>query len=284
MFLTMKKILSVFVFALFSLSACSSQSSKLTPDIRLYVLNCGDISMDMSGFSRNGEFAGEHGELANPCFLIRHPKGDLLWDTGFEESLVDTPEGVSIPGFQKRMKTRLTTQLAELGLAPSDIDYVALSHSHPDHAGNANHFAQSKFLLEEREYEFMFSDERREDVGQFQYFSEVEAFDVLQFKDSHDVFSDGSVQIYWTPGHTPGHAVLLVRLKNAGPILLSGDLYIQSKGRELRAIPTFNTDEQSTLASMDKFEALAHAEGAKIIIQHDKDSVVALPKFPAYLN
>lgn len=279
----MKKIIEA-IFVLVVAAACSPEFSKQSSDVRLHVLDCGDINMDMSAFSRNREFEGEYGQLANPCFLIRHPKGDLLWDTGFEEALVDIPEGVSIPGFQKKMKTRLTAQLSELGLAPSDVEYVALSHSHPDHAGNANHFPHSTFLIEAKEYEYMFSEERRKDIGQFQYFSNVETFNVVQFNGYHDVFADGRVEIFATPGHTPGHAVLLVRLENAGPVLLSGDLYIQSKARELRAIPIFNMSEEETLASMDKFEALARTEGAQVVIQHDKRSIAALPEFPAFLN
>jgi len=277
-----------YFYVLVTLSIASAAyfkfSSEQGADLRIYALDCGDITMDMSGFSRNGEFAGESGDLANPCFLIRHPKGDLLWDTGFEESLVDIPEGVSIPGFQKTMQKRLSSQLSELGVALSDVEYVALSHSHPDHAGNANHFAQSTFLLEAREYEYMFSEERRKDIGQFQYFSNVESFDVFQFDEYHDVFEDGSVEIFAMPGHTPGHSVLLIDLENTGPILLSGDLHIQSKGRELRAIPTFNTNAQDTQVSMERFEDLARKAGAKIIIQHDKDDITALPEFPAFLD
>jgi glyoxylase-like metal-dependent hydrolase (beta-lactamase superfamily II) len=241
--------------------------------------------MDMSAFSSNGEFSGEHGELANPCFLIRHPKGDLLWDTGFEESLVDVPGGVGDRVFHKAMNARLTTQLAQLGLKTSDIEYLSLSHSHPDHAGNANLFLNSTFIVQEKEYQFMFSPERREkDAGQFVYFSALENTKRRTFAERYDVFGDGNVVIHATPGHTPGHSVLLLRLKNSGAMLLTGDLYIQSKGRALRAVATFNTDAEETIASMDKFEALAEAEDAQVIIQHDKAIFDTLPEFPAYLD
>lgn len=278
------KFLKFFVTTFIGLTGCSVSPSDQA-DIKLYTLNCGDISMDMSAFSRNGEFTGEHGELANPCFLIRHAKGDLLWDTGFEESLVDVPEGVGDEFFHKIMKTRLTDQLAQLGMSVRDVDYMAISHSHPDHAGNANLFTGSTFIVEEREYQYMFSRERREeDAGQFVYFSALENTKRQTFQDQYDVFGDGSAVIFATPGHTPGHSVLLLRLKNTGALLLTGDLYIQSKGRKLRAVAAFNTDAEDTTASMGRFEALAEAEDAHVIIQHDKAIFDALPAFPAYLD
>lgn len=279
----MKKIIEAF-FALVVVAACSPAPPKQASDARLYVLDCGDITMDMSAFSRNREFVGEVGELANPCFLIRHPDGDLIWDTGFEESLVDNLQGIDVPGFQAKMKRRLTEQLAELDLSPADIDYVALSHSHPDHAGNANLFAQSVFLAQEQEYASMFSAERRKDTSQFPFFEKLETARKQFFKDRLDVFGDGTVVIHHMPGHTPGHAVLLVRLENAGVKLLTGDLYIQEKGRDIRAVAYFNLNQDQTLASMDRFEKMANDENAQVIIQHDRLSLGQLPAFPGFLD
>lgn len=279
----MRKILVCGLAALsVSITGCTNRSENKQAEIRLYRLDCGDISMDMSSFSKNGEFEGERGELDNPCFLVRHPKGDLLWDTGFEESLVDIPGGVTDGTFHKEMHNKLSGQLAELGLSPSDIDYVSLSHSHPDHAGNANHFPHSTFLVQEKEYAYMFSPERRQDKSQFTYFSGVEKAKVRKFSDNYDIFGDGTAIIQHMPGHTPGHSTLLLRLKNSGALMLSGDLYIQDKGRKVRAVATFNTDEEKTLASMDRFEDQVKRESARVIIQHDRESAATLPTFPAY--
>ncbi|WP_246450288.1 hypothetical protein [Sphingomonas rhizophila] len=72
---------------------------------------------------------------------------------------------------------------------------------------------------------------------------------------------------------------LLVRLAS-GPVLLSGDLYHALEAREKRGVPPFNTDRAQTLASMDKFEALAKKTGAKVIIQHEPRDIGKLPAFP----
>lgn len=86
------------------------------------------------------------------------------------------------------------------------------------------------------------------------------------------------------PGHTPGSAVLMLQLERAGTVLLTGDLITHTAGRETKAIPTFNTDAAQTRASIDKFEALAAATNARVIIQHEPNDYEALPRFPQGLD
>ncbi|HNR76002.1 MAG TPA: hypothetical protein PKM48_02660, partial [Parvularculaceae bacterium] len=102
--------------------------------------------------------------------------------------------------------------------------------------------------------------------------------------DSYDVFGDKSVIVISMPGHTPGHSVLFIDLEHSGPILLSGDLYHLTEAREKKTIPVFNTDADETLASMQKFEDLATAGGARVIIQHEDADFNNLPRAPAYLD
>jgi glyoxylase-like metal-dependent hydrolase (beta-lactamase superfamily II) len=91
------------------------------------------------------------------------------------------------------------------------------------------------------------------------------------------------VQIIQSPGHTVGHTVLLVRLADAGPILLSGDLWHRAQSRAERRVPSFNFDRSQTMASMDKVEAIVRASGARVVVQHEADHIAALPRFPDYL-
>jgi N-acyl homoserine lactone hydrolase len=98
------------------------------------------------------------------------------------------------------------------------------------------------------------------------------------------VFGDGLVRILKTPGHTPGHQVLLVKLAKTGPVLLSGDLYHLRRDRQQKLIPLFNTDRAETLASFDRFERIATNTKARVVIQHDPEDFKSLPKFPAYLE
>jgi N-acyl homoserine lactone hydrolase len=96
-----------------------------------------------------------------------------------------------------------------------------------------------------------------------------------------DVFGDGNVVILRTPGHTPGHSVLLVRLKEKGSVLLSGDLVHFRENYETGGVPSFNVDRAQTVASIERFRKLATNLKATVIIQHDMRDIDKLPAFPA---
>jgi N-acyl homoserine lactone hydrolase len=96
-----------------------------------------------------------------------------------------------------------------------------------------------------------------------------------------DVFGDGTVLMINTPGHTPGHHSLLVKLRDMGPVLLSGDLAHFHENYEGNGVPTFNTDRAATLASIDRFKKIATNVKATVVIQHDARDVGKLPAFPA---
>jgi len=115
-------------------------------------------------------------------------------------------------------------------------------------------------------------------------YSELEVAKTIQFEDEYDVFADKTVVIKSMPGHTPGSSVLLIRLENSGSILLTGDLYIHSKGRELQTMLIHNADKQATIESRKKFEALVMKENARVVIQHEKQDFDLLPKFPKFLD
>ena len=95
-----------------------------------------------------------------------------------------------------------------------------------------------------------------------------------------DVFGDGSVIVLSTPGHTPGHHSLLVRLKDTGNVLITGDLAHFRENYEGNGVPTFNTSRAETIASLDRFKQLAKNLKATVIIQHDARDVSKLPAFP----
>ncbi len=278
-------IQTFFALVLASLAGGCVQERAIAPAIQLYAMDCGSIDVDdMKSFSVDGAFAGQSYALVVPCYLIRHAEGDVIWDTGFDQSLADMPGGISGGGFHSSMSARLTDQLQELGLDVNDIEFLAVSHSHPDHAGNAGLFKNSTFIISAAEHAYMFSDEARDNAESFKAYAPLEDARTIQFDDEHDVFGDGRVVIKKLPGHTPGSAVLLLRLTNAGPQLLTGDLITHSAGRRLGAVPVFNTDIEQTRRSIAAFEALAEAQGARVIIQHEPKDFEALPAFPAWLD
>jgi glyoxylase-like metal-dependent hydrolase (beta-lactamase superfamily II) len=282
-FKNMNSIKSLVISLGFLFSILWADNALAGSDIKLYAMDCGTIDVaDMQSLSAKGEYNGQKVQLVNPCFLIRHKDGDLLWDTGHIDNMADSTVGVVNGVWHSKLKTKLIDQLSQLSISPTDIEYLSLSHLHPDHAGNANKFIDSTFIVNELEREYMFSEQIKPIFGQ--YYLALEKAKTIVFKTEYDVFGDATVVIKSMPGHTPGSSVLLVRLGKAGNILLSGDLYIHGKGRELKTMLMYNTDLQSTIDSRSKFEALAKQENARVIIQHEKQDFVLLPKFPKFLD
>lgn len=253
--------------------------------LRLYVMDCGRIDVSNMGvFDRGGAYEGQARAMVDSCYLVRHPSGDLMWDAGLPDAIADAPDGVVSDVFSLKVPKTLQGQLERIGAPPAAIEFFSISHSHFDHVGNANLFKDAIFIVHDKELAHMFRPEARHDAQAFSGYSDLEAAKKATFTDSYDVFGDGKVIIVATPGHTPGHSVLLVNLEHSGPILLTGDLYHLTPARENRTIPTFNTDADETLASMEKFEQLARDSGARVIIQHEAADFENLPRAPAYLD
>jgi len=257
--------------------------------IRVYVLDCGSMAIrDMGLFSDTGAYQGHPGTIVDPCFLIRHPKGVLLWDTGLSDSIVGHDAPANADGVALHLERGLLAQLADLGVSPADITYLAFSHLHIDHTGNANAFGAATWILNQAEIDWALSTPTPPIVDP-STFSTFRSARTIMINGDYDVFGDGRVRILKTPGHTPGHQVLLLKLSRTGTVLLSGDLYhLRSDrpahpGASAQMMP-FNTSRAETLASMDRVEGILHNAHARLIVQHDPDDFRGLPKSPAYLD
>lgn len=230
---------------------------------RLYVMNCGEgHAADQSRWSP-GVNVGQPLDLSNNCYLIHHRDGYLLWDTGVPDAVAERPEGVAgangAPAW-RRPRT-LAAQLAEISVRPSDIRYVAVSHTHPDHVGNVELFPSATLLVQKAEYEW---------TPPLGYARFAPAHPVIKLEGDHDVFGDGSVTIIATPGHTPGHQSLLVALPKTGWVVLSGDAVHFRDNWENRRVPGRNVDKEQTLASMQRIADLMAQHHAELWINHDK--------------
>lgn len=272
-----------------ALAACGPAQQQAAPAVELYAMDCGRAEFaDLDMFADDGSFDNQARTLVVPCYLVRHPEGDLIWDTGFPEAVAAMPEGLALEGMGARvtMAKSLTAQLAELGLTPADIEYVSFSHAHTDHTGNGNLFAASTWIVDADERAYMFRDAARADARSFGAYDRLESAPARQIEGDgdYDVFGDGSVTIVQAPGHTPGHAVLLIRLAEAGAVLLTGDMWHLAESRQRRTVPRFNVDRTQTLASMDKIERLAAETDALVVRQHVQEDFDALPRFPDALN
>ena len=242
------------------------------PPLTVDILDCGTIVVsDLDVFSSDGDYAGVSDTMTDPCFLIHHPDGKMIWDLGLPSLLsVAGPQTQQV--FTVSMETTITSQLADQGLTTSDIDVFAVSHSHFDHIGQVDQLQDSLWLVHEDELAAMLpADGEAPDVtaDQLALFALFEGIERKTFTGDFDVFGDGRVVIFETPGHTPGHTALQLNMPEAGYVLLTGDLYHRAESRGLRRVPRFNFDEAQTRESFEAFEARAESLGAKIIIQHE---------------
>lgn len=253
---------------------------------RLYAADCGSIRIgDMEGFSDLGELNGQKRDFIVPCFLIAHPQGVLVWDAGLNDALAAEKNGVDHGVFHLSVTKTFASQLQTLGLAPADVKYVAFSHMHFDHTGNAGMFPAATWLMNRNELAWAMSEPTPFGVDRTNLaLAEKKSVKSELFVGDRDVFGDGSVRILSTPGHTPGSAVLVLKLKKAGTVVLSGDLYHTPDNHQHHRVPAFNTSRAETLASFDRVDSILKRSKGRLVIQHSPAHFAKLPAFPAYLD
>ncbi len=273
----MRKVSIAFFAALVvALVAAAASAQSKTGVERLYIIDCGDgVAGDISRWSP-GVDVGKSQAFSDNCYLIHHAHGWLLWDTGIPDAVASMPEGLA-PADPRAVhwhrSTTLAASLEKLDVKPADIKFVAISHTHPDHIGNVELFPQATLLVQKAEYEWPGA------KGAPRFKPE---HPVMKLEGDHDVFGDGSVMILSTPGHTPGHQSLLVKLPKTGVVVLSGDAVHFQKNWDNRRVPEANVDKEKTLASMDRIADAMAKEKATLWINHDKAQRDGLKLAPAY--
>lgn len=266
-------------FVVLSLSGWAASAQTKTGVDRLYILNCGEgVAGDISRWSP-GVDVGKSMPMSENCYLLHHnTQGWLLWDTGIADAIAAMPDGQA-PADPRaihwyRPKT-LVAELGELGIKPSDIKYLGISHSHPDHTGNVELFPQAMLLVQKAEYEWP------SPPGTERFKPE---HPVTKLEGDYDIFGDGSATIIATPGHTPGHQSLLVKLPKTGAVLLSGDAVHFKSNWDNRRVPSINFDKEATLASMQRLADVLAREHAQLWINHDKSQTDSLKHAPGYYD
>jgi glyoxylase-like metal-dependent hydrolase (beta-lactamase superfamily II) len=215
------------------------------------------------------------------AYLVVHPQGLLLFDTGVIPDELVKPEGTTEA--RATVHKTLVGQLAEIGYKPSDITYLALSHSHYDHIANANEFAGATWLAQKAERDVMFPEKPPEKPNNAApRFSALKNSKTKLIDGDYDVFGDGTVILVLTPGHTPGHQCLYVKLANTG-VVMSGDLYHYPAERVLKDFnPYGGSVSEMEAASRAKLEAFLNQKGATLWIGHDILQFATLKKSPQY--
>jgi len=228
--------------------------------------------------------------MITPCFLIVHPRGTMIWDTG-EISDSAFKDGVSP---QKRntftLDRPLLPQLAAIGYIPANINYLALSHYHADHVANASLFAGSTWIVQQGDRDRILAPRPavRPAAGAVpdpKFFEGLANSKTIMLNgEDHDVFGDGTVVIKSTPGHTPGHQSLFLKLGKTGNVLLTGDLYHYPEEITLKKIPSFDTNKEQTAKSREMIEEFVKQNHAQLWIQHDYTSGIKRKVAPEFYD
>ncbi|MGO1183311.1 MAG: N-acyl homoserine lactonase family protein [Micrococcaceae bacterium] len=242
-----------------------------TTSISIYAVICGYTTVPASFI-----VAGEEGtrRLPVPSFLIRHPQGDLVFDTGFNARLHTDPEQNYVPeGFFETREFEFgpadesARQFRNAGFDPDAVRYVATSHLHYDHTGGNHQFPGATVILQEAEY--LAGARAPEDFPGYRHADFLTGQNKLLINGEHDVFGDGSVRLVPTYGHTPGHQSLVVEL-TTGPVMLTADACYLERTLEEGVLPGVISDPERFTASLATISAFRDA-GGRVVVGHDPD-------------
>ena len=251
--------------------------------MKLYLLTCGSIRMKKGVFTP-GQDADQTLDIPLPVFLIRHPAGNVLFDTGIRRDTAEAPLehwGGMAKAFRPSLppEQHVICQLASLGVSPADIRYVIISHLHMDHAGNNRFFPNAQFIVRKEE---MCDAAKPENEGKGYYFSDWRHdLDYRIISKNLDLFGDGRVCLEHLPGHTPGLQIAVLDLPVSGKIVLASDAaaLLENLNQGIVARNIFQV--QPYLHSLHRLQELQNA-GALIICGHDPQQWTSLKLAPAY--
>lgn len=287
----MKRWLGAAVAAM-ALAALSAAPVRAAGDgAKLYVFTSGSLN----GFSKGALQMGGQGTLMDVpvgFYVIKHPKGNIIFDTGNNDKTIENAEGWWGPlakGFGLKMTKddAIPVQLAKIGLKPEDIKYVILGHMHLDHAGNMSQFPNATFFIQDDEVKAALWP----DLGYSVYyipgdFQDIKKYNVIRYKGDMDVFGDGSVRIVRAPGHTPGSQFAVVRLPKTGSVILTSDVIYLKESMEKNLIaPIPGTfDPKGAYQAIQKIKLIRDTENAQIFFAHDAEVFKATKHAPEYYD
>jgi N-acyl homoserine lactone hydrolase len=255
----------------------------------VYALSGGLIELDRSTFFSDLP-AGTRITVPVICFLIAHPGGHVLVDTGVHRQAIVDPVGrlgerrASVFRLRSAATDEVVSQLALLGLAPDDIRYVVNSHFHFDHCGGNEFFRRSTFLVQRPEMEAA----RQVLAGAtMRYSPSAVDFDhPLEYRlvdGEHDVFGDGTVVLLPTYGHTPGHQSVRVRRGKGVDLVLAADACYTRENMDRDVLPNVLWDPREMSRSLARLRQLRDREGATVIYGHDADQWREISRAPTPL-
>ena len=251
-------------------------------EVRLYVLDTGLIECADYALYSPSAGPGAHQEMSVRSYLIVHPEGLLLWDTGIADSIAAKPEGERLNDTHVfRVPTTLQSQLKAIGYTPSDVGLIGLSHLHIDHVGNLDLFPDATALMQQAEYDAAYGLQAQQLTYIPETYAALDRSKIRMVFGEYDVFGDGTVRTLPLPGHTPGHQGLLLNLPETGRLLLAGDLAYSVADYTAGVVRKLNVDPVASRESIDAAKAL-EATGTTVWLHHDIDGQRAVRTAPHY--
>ncbi len=246
-------------------------------------MTCGWLTAPLSAF-----LEGERGNVRVPipCYLVEHPRGTVVFDSGLHTDTQSDPEerlGAAARIYRVAFAPgeEVSSRLAACEVAADRVDFLVTSHLHFDHTGGHAQIPNARLVVQRREWEAgrdpdgiaaNYYDPRDYDLGH----------DLLLADGEHDLFGDGSVLCLPTPGHTPGHQSLRVRLAGGDVVLCADACYLRRTLEELH-LPPFAADREAMLASLRRLRGLRDA-GAQLCFGHDPEFWADVPQAPAAVS
>lgn len=267
-------------------------------DTRLYAFSSGALTIG-KGVLQN--FAAMDPPIVVPVgfYVVKHPKGNVLFDTGNNDNLIKDPNWW--PAGLQSLKPAMTpemaldVQLAKIGLKPDDIKYVVVSHLHLDHGGNVSKFPNSTIVVQKSEVQNAFWPEQGTGgpyvLGDFLPLrapnnNYPNAQKMIQLDGDLDLFGDGSLVVKRWVGHTPGSQMMTVKLKNSGLIILTGDNVYFRENLEKSIAPNLVLayDPAGIYRAYEWIRLMMATQKADFFTAHDPDAFKAMKKPPAYYD
>lgn len=274
------------------ISTLASNAAAGPPEgMKMYAFTCGTVKMDKSWITA-GRGMGQIVDIPVPMFLISHPKGLVIFDTGMHPDVAEDAlkyYGIApfVNDIQPVMKPdwAINRQIEKLGFRLEDVKYVILSHLHFDHAGGMTLFPNSTFILREEELRSAWWPESYLRGYSYKDYKDTREYKFIRLGDEeYDVFGDGALICIDTKGHTPGHQALILNLPNSGMIVLTGDACYTRENLEERIVPGILWNPGLAIKAIDRFKFFQERYKAYIITGHDSDGWEKVKKAPEYYD
>jgi len=259
--------------------------------MKLYFFEAGILKSQKQFFTL-GIDVGKPFDVPVPFLLIEHPKGKILFDTGSAYETIHNKKehwGGILAAYDPVMTEEqwCVNAIKKVGCQPEDIKYVIMSHLHLDHAGCIGHFPNAKYIVQREELHFAYVPDYYMKAAYIRkdFDKDVDWLILEGWRDDKlDLFGDGSIFIYLTPGHTPGHQSILVNLPNSGPMFFAADSCYTMENFENNVLPGLMWNAGETIRSVQRMQNLQELCGATIVTGHDPEAWKGFKKAPDYYD